>query len=320
MIIRTRFRLAAVTLLSGVALAAPLVAPAQAHPAPTRHPAPLERIELPTGFQPEGIAIGRGPWAYLGSRVDGDIYAANLRTGTGRVIVQGPGEGNPSLGLKVDRHRLFVAGGTSGTGRVIDLRRGTTTSYTLTTAPSFVNDVVLTRRAAWFTDSYAAQLYVLPRGRHGRPAGEPRTVPLTGAWTQDTTAGVINANGIAETPDHRALLVVQSNTGFLFRVDKRTGVATRVDLGATLLLGGDGLLVRGRTLYAVQGRFNQVAVVRLDRSGRAGVLADTLKNADFDVPTTVAAYGGGLYLPNARFTTQPQDDLDFWVTRLSLRS
>ena len=31
-----------------------------------------------------------------------------------------------------------------------------------------------------------------------------------------------NANGIAETPDRKALLVVQSNTGFLFRVDPET--------------------------------------------------------------------------------------------------
>jgi hypothetical protein len=48
------------------------------------------------------------------------------------------------------------------------------------------------------------------------------------------------------TPDGRALLVVQSNTGYRFRVDPHTGVATRVDLGGTLLTNGDGLLVQGR--------------------------------------------------------------------------
>jgi sugar lactone lactonase YvrE len=155
------------------------------------------------------------------------------------------------------------------------------------------------------SDSNRAVLYRVPLTRHGRPA--PATaiqrLPLTGAWTQ--TAGVINANGIAVAPDGRSLLVVQSNTGFLFRVDPRTGNATQVDLGGTLLTNADGLLVDGRTLYAVQNRLNQVAVVRLDRSGSSGRLQTTLTDPDFDVPTTIAAYGKSLWLPNARFSTPP---------------
>ena len=64
-------------------------------------------IDLPANFQPEGIAINQAT-AYFGSRVDGDIYAADLRTGTGRVISEGPG--TASLGMKVDQYsRLFVA-------------------------------------------------------------------------------------------------------------------------------------------------------------------------------------------------------------------
>ncbi len=133
------------------------------------------------------------------------------------------------------------------------------------------------------SDSNRAVLYRVPLTRHGRPA--PATaiqrLPLTGAWTQ--TAGVINANGIAVAPDGRSLLVVQSNTGFQFRVDHRTGEATRVDLGSTLLTNGDGLLVDCRTLYAVQNRLNQVAVIPLDRSGSSGRLQITLTDPDFDV-------------------------------------
>ena len=58
-------------------------------------------VPLPDGFQPEGIAIRKAPFAYFGSRVDGDIYRADLRTGKGRVFSQGPG-GSPSLGMKLD--------------------------------------------------------------------------------------------------------------------------------------------------------------------------------------------------------------------------
>jgi streptogramin lyase len=289
------------------------LAPAAAAPdATTSEPFP-DRIELPNGFLPEGIAIGAGPSAWFGSRADGDIYQANLVTGEGEVISQGPG--TPSVGLKVDlRKRLFVAGGTGGDGRVVSARTGEIlASYQFTTEPSFVNDVVLTRRAAWFTDSSRAELYRVPLGRNGALPDQAEAVPLTGDWVQ--TPG-FNANGIAQTPNHRALLVVQSSTGLLFRVDPSSGEATQVDLGGTLLTAGDGLLVVGRTLYAVQNQLNQVAEIRLNRTGTAGTLVATHTSPDFDIPTTVAAFGPWLYLPNARFTTPPTPDTPYWVTRI----
>lgn len=319
------------TVLRGSALAVltlgllvPTSAPAEAKHRDHRAP---DVIALPDGFQPEGITIdqrGRDKGtAYFGSRADGDIYAADVRTGRGRVISQGPG--TPSVGLKTDSDGLlYVSGGTAGTARVVDTRSGRILiSYALadpaptTAQPSFVNDVVLARRDAWFTDSNRAVLYRVPQARHGRPAPASaiQRLPLTGDWVQ--TAGVINANGIALSPDGRSLLVVQSNTGFLFRVDPRTGVATKVDLGGTLLTNGDGLLVEGRTLYAVQNRLNQVAVVRLDRSGSSGRLVTTLTDSDFDVPTTIASYGKSLYLPNARFSTPPTPTTTYTAVRIA---
>lgn len=305
------FRTVLIGALTSVALA--VLAPAAAAPQGTAADTFPDRIELPDGFLPEGIAINAWPYAWFGSRADGDIYQANLRTGRGQVISQGPG--TPSVGLKADlRGRLFVAGGNAGDGRVVSARTGETlASYQFTTEPSFVNDVVLTRHAAWFTDSMRAELYRLPLGRHGALPDQPETVPLSGDWQQ--TEG-FNANGIAATPDGRALLVVQSSTGLLFRVDPATGEATEVDLGGTLLTNGDGLLVVGKTLYAVQNQLNQVAEIRLDRAGSAGTLVATHTSPDFDVPTTVAAFGPWLYLPNARFNTPPEPDTPYWVTRI----
>jgi len=254
--------------------------------------------------------------AYFGSRADGDIYAADLRTGRGGVVSQGPG--TASVGLKTDdQGLLYVAGGPAGTARVVDVRKGRTiASYQLTRATAtFVNDVMLTPRTAWFTDSQQAQLYAVPLARGGRPApaSAVRTLPLSGDWQQ---AAGFNANGIAVAPDGRSLLVVQSATGFLFRVDPRTGVATRVDLGGPLLTNGDGLLVEGRTLYAVQNQLNRVAVIRLDRSGSSGRLLTTVTDPDFDVPTTIAAYGKSLWLPNARFSTPPTPTTTYTAVRI----
>ncbi|MCW2738694.1 superoxide dismutase [Nocardioides sp.] len=280
------------------------------------------RLELPDGFQPEGIAIGPGPTAWLGSLADGDIYRLSLRTGRGKVISEGPG--TASVGLKSDRRgRLFVAGGDSGTARVVDSRSGDVVAdYTLTSNTSFVNDVVLGKEAARFTDSAQPQLYRVDLGRRGAP-GTATTVPLTGEWRQGDGFG---ANGISTTPTGKALLVVNSTSGLLYRVDPATGVASEVDLGGASLTMGDGLLRHGRLLYVVRNRINEVAVIRLDRRGGSGRLVRTITSASldsstsFDVPTTVARFGGDLYLPNARFTTPPTPTTDYWVTKVRART
>ncbi|GAA1738005.1 hypothetical protein GCM10009809_36380 [Isoptericola hypogeus] len=283
-----------------------------------------DRIELPDGFLPEGIATGLGPWAWFGSRADGDIYRANLLTGRGEVVAEGPG--TPSVGLKIDRRgRLFVAGGPTGTARVVDARTGDLLAdFPLAaspgTEPSFVNDVVLTRHAAWFTDSQQAVLYRLPLGRHGALPDAAETIELGGAWEQ---VEGFNANGITTTPDGRALLVVNSTTGLLHRVDPATGDTTVVDLGSdggdAALTAGDGMLLLGRTLFVVRNQLNLVAVVRLDRPGARGAVVAELTDPDLDVPTTLAWFAGGLYLPNARFTSPQEPTTEFWVTRLDLQ-
>lgn len=269
------------------------------------------RIELPNGWLPEGIAI-RQSTAFFGSRADGDIYAADLRTGEGRVIAQGPG--TPSVGVKVDNSgRLFVAGGPTGTGRVVDTSTGEQLrNYQFTTATSFVNDVVLTPGAAWFTDSRQPQLYRVALDQHGNPSSTFTTLPLSGDYQH--LPNVNNANGIVRTPDGKALIIVQSATGFLFRVDTQTGDTTKLDLGGAVMTNGDGLLLLGRTLYVVQNALNRIAVLKLNVTGTAGTQLRTITSPDFDIPTTAAVFGENLYLPNARFTTPPTPDTPYWAT------
>ncbi len=182
-----------------------LTVPATANAAPQHesHHAFPTSFPLPNGFLPEGIAIGPGANAYFGSRADGDVYRVDLRTGRGKVFSQGPG--TPSIGLKSDGKRwLFIAGGPAGNGRVVDIRSGKiVASYQFTSeTATFVNDVVLTRDAAWFTDSQQAVLYKVPL-RHGKlpKQSDVETLPLSGDYVH--TEG-FNANGIAQTPDRQA--------------------------------------------------------------------------------------------------------------------
>ncbi|MET7421965.1 superoxide dismutase [Dactylosporangium sp. NPDC005555] len=301
-----------VTAVLTVALATVLVSAPASASTTTSLPATLN---LPDGFQPEGIATGPGPFAYFGSRADGRIYRANLITGTGAVI--SPAVGTQSLGMKTDqRGRLFVSGGNAGNARVIDVRTGAVlASYQFAPgAPTFVNDVVLTSHAAYFTDSNKAVIYKLTLGRHGALPATFETLPLTGDFVLNPDG--LNFNGITLTPDGRALIAVQSSTGFLFRVDPATGNTSRI-AGLTLV-NGDGLLTVGRTLYVVQNRANLLTSVKLSKDGRTGTLIASVTDPRFDVPTTVARFGDRLYLPNARFTTPPTPTTPYTVVAVRI--
>lgn len=125
--------------------------------------------------------------------------------------------GRISVGMKFDPRSgyLFVAGGPTGVANVFDGDTGTlVATFQLAPAGTFINDVVVTREAAYFTHSNMATLSVVPLGPSGT-LPEPSAVyalPLTGEWQQ--VAG-FNANGIAATPHGNTLLVVNSSLGHL---------------------------------------------------------------------------------------------------------
>jgi len=228
--------------------------------------------------------------------------------------------GRVSVGLSFDERSgfLFVAGGPTGQAYVYNTRSGAEAGfYQLTGIGSFINDVIVTRQAAYFTNSSVAEIYRLPLGPRGAlpDPNQVETMPLGGDWVQ--TPG-FNANGIEALPDGSALIVVKSNSGELYRVDPHTGVANQIDLGDGSVPAGDGLLLLGSTLYVVQNRLNQVAVVELSTDLDTGEIVDLLTDKDFRVPTTVALFGDALYLPNARFDITPTPETEFEVVRLPL--
>ena len=273
-----------------------------------------ETIPLPNGWQPEGIATGKDNSFYSGSRATGAVYKGDLKTGRGDVLVEP--WGGAALGMKVDhRNRLFVAGGGTGTASVYDARSGELLErYTLTTAaPTFVNDVIVTERAAYFTDSQQRQLYVLDLGRRGGLPDAARTLTLTGDLTQAPTGG-FELNGI-EAAGGR-LIAVHSALGRLYEIDPHDGDTDEIELEGGDLVNGDGILLHGRTLYVVQNRDNRIAVVRLDRDLDEGEITGHLTDSDFDVPTTIAEKGGFLWAVNARFTTPPTPDAEYDVVRV----
>lgn len=291
------------------ALAFPLPAAADAFP---------DVIPLPTGWQAEGIAVGRGHTFYSGSLATGAIYRGDLRTGEGSVLV--PPLGRPSVGLDVDKRSnyLFVSGGPSGTASVFDADTGETLAvYQLTTAASFINDVIVTRDAAYFTNSLAPVYYRVPLGPGGRlpDESEIEEIPLTGDFGQGTGFA---SNGITATPNGKWLIIVHSSLGVLYRVNPDTGAAEEIDLDGASVTMGDGIALRGHTLYVVRNRINQIAVVQLNAKFTAGEVVDTLTNPNFAVPTTVAIFGDSLYTVNARFGSPTPSSEPYEVVRTEI--
>ena len=275
-----------------------------------------ERIALPDGYRPEGIAAGKGRSVYVGSIPTGRVLEIDTKTGASRESVPAR-EGHAAIGLKYDNRmdRLFVSGGPTGKAFVYAASNGAELAAFQLTAPgqpTFINDVVLTPKVAYFTDSLQPVIYAVKRDLSG-----VRPIALTGF---PMTVGENNLNGIEAARGGRVLLAIQSSEGVLWRIDPATGSYAAVDLQGAKLANGDGLLLlSNRTLLVVQNRLNQIAVVKLDKDFASGRVIRTITHPDFDVPTTVARRGGSLYLPNARFTTPPTPETDYWVTRVGTR-
>ena len=306
---RTPVTISIVLMLLALAVVPVWAAPARPFP---------EVIPLPNGWQPEGIVSGRGTDFYVGSLADGSIYKGDYRTGAGEILVDAPPDGRIAVGLAFDPRTdyLFVAGQTLGEAYVYDTITGESVAkYNLTLrGAGFVNDVIVTKDAAYFTDSFQAQLYRLPLAPDGSlpPPGIVETIALPAEFG---SAG-FNANGIEATPDGKVLILVHSGLGALYRFDTEFEETIEIELGGATVNFGDGLLLEGKTLYVVQNQLNEIAVVQLAPDLYSGEVVGTLTNENFDIPTTVAGFGNALYAVNARFGTPATPDTEYDVVRL----
>ncbi|GGS10638.1 superoxide dismutase family protein [Deinococcus sedimenti] len=238
---------------------------------------------------PEGVAVdaARGV-AYTGSAATGTIYAVNLASGAVTRFAEGGGQGRASaLGLKVDAQgRVWAAGGASGTVSVLRPDGFPVAILTTPKSPNaYVNDL---------TPAPDGHVYVTDSSR---PVIFRVTPDLKlSAWLDLTGTPIryapgINLNGIVATPDGRALLTVQLNTGDLWRIDLRTRAVTRVMTGLTR---GDGLLLDGRTLYVVRNAEQVVTKVTLNADSTRGTVVAEEPLMGLRFPTTLAAIGRDL--------------------------
>ena len=289
----SRMRILAAMALGGLLTLTGVSAPAQAF-----HQE--EQIVLPGAHSAEGVAAGAGTTFYAGELFTGDIFRGDVAAGTAARFIEAP-PGRMALGLRTDiaHGLLFVAGGFTGQAYVYDLATGApVATYQLTTETSVINDVAVTSQGAWFTDSAQAKLYLVPVSPSG-VLGSARTLDLHGP------AAVVepgfNNNGIQATADGRTLIVAHTNSAVLNTVDPTTGDSATIQ--GVSVPNVDGILMAGRTVYAVQNFSNQVSQFQLAGDLSSGRLGKTVTSGLFEVPTTVARFGDRLAVVNAKFDT-----------------
>ena len=258
-------------------------------------------ISLPNGFQPEGIAAVDHTF-YAGSLVDGDIYRGDLRTGAGAILADV--SGRQATGLKIDtrHHLLFVAGGFTGHAYVYDSETGADVAdYALASAGMLINDVVVTPEAAYFTQTFAPELYRVPIRSDGS-LGPAETITVTGPAAV-SIPGTFGLNGIDALADGKTLIVDHSELGALFIVDPGTGASREISLpsGSLVPTTPDGILRVGHDVWVVENFANTLARVHVAPDWSSGTVTETVTNDAFEVPTTVARHGSRLAAVNAKF-------------------
>lgn len=279
---------------------------------------PLESIPVPNAFRPEGIVKGYGDTVYVGSLASGSIFQVDLSSGEGEILVDN--EGGVAVGLTYDKRTnyIYVAGGASGTINVYDGADGQLKkSYILSDENGFINDGIITKKAAYFTNSKVSEFYRIPLNSSGKLPDQNQIETIKLSENIDFIEGSFNSNGIETTPDGKNLIIVNSTTGKLFKVNPLTGEGREIIISNGNVQQGDGLLRRANRLFVVQNRANQIAEIILDKKCQYAEISRIITNPLFRVPTTITRVKDELFAINARFGVIVDENTDYDIVRVS---
>jgi Cu-Zn family superoxide dismutase len=279
-----------------LAAGATIVTPAGATPRPSAYVLPGAAVF------PEGIAFQRQTGQFfVSSTSDGSILRGHVSEPAASPFIAGTTGQFSAIGLDLDpAGRLYVAGGATGTARVYDAASGAPLGTHASPAGGFLNDVAVVKTGdAFVTDSFRPILWRIPAGESETSGALEPWLNYAGTPIQYTPApDDFEVNGIVASQDGRYLVVVQSNTGKLFRIEIATRQVLEIDLGGASV-SGDGLALVGRRLYAVADG----AIVEILLSGdltRGDVVSQT-SDPSFSSPTTNAIARGRMLVVNSQF-------------------
>jgi superoxide dismutase, Cu-Zn family len=285
----------------------------------------LHTLPGATAF-PESIGADPHTGAFFtGSLIDGTVYCGTLDAPTATVFLHAGSDGRTNVaGVKVDdQGRVWIADAFNGRVLVYD-ENGSLLHVFVLTGPGSptVNDIAFTRDVAYVTDSARPFLYRIDM----RTAALPGTttidpwVDVSGSVAYATGQGPfgVNLNGIVASPDGKTLLVVQTNTGVLFRVDVASRAITRVRVEGGDLLFGDGLLRVGDELYVARNAANEILRLKLGPGWGSAAVDATLTNDALAFPTGLAMLRGRLLITSSQLDAGAHPTLPFTVVDLPL--
>ena len=263
----------------------------------------------------EGIAFDkRSRSFFVGITADGTIYRGTLGSDTLTPFIPGAA-GKAAIGLKVRRGKLYVAGGPTGAITVYDLATRQPVATFQTGTGGFLNDLVVTGRGDVFvTDSFRPTLWHVTAEQVRAGSGTPQGLDVS-AIPYET--GQFNVNGIV-AKGGRKLVVVDSNSGKLFRIELGDDRASVDEIEGATVPGGDGMLLDRGRLVVVQGApTNQLSFLKLRGGARRATLERTQTSDKLRGPSTVDVAKRLYLVVNADFDTS---QTPFTVAGLPRRS
>jgi sugar lactone lactonase YvrE len=262
------------------------------------------------GNNPEGVAWdNRSQSFFVGTVGTGTIYRATLRDTTLRPFIT-PDPAAPAdsaVGMKASGGKLFVAGGATGSIYVYAIKTGALLARFETGPGGFLNDLVVTEKGdVYVTDSFRPMLWHLTSAMVKAGTGTPESINVGPEIAY--TAGQFNLNGIVARNDGRELIVVNTASKSLFRIDfhrhpTAARTITKIDAPA---LAGDGLLIDRGRLLVVTGDPAAVTLLNLSRHDSRARVDKVLTDPSLRGPSTIARARDRYLVVNADFATNTQ--------------
>ncbi len=266
-------------------------------PLPTRYVLPGSAVF------PEGIAYDeRTQLVFVSSTTNGTVFRGSASDETLAPFLPPGADGRTTaIGLEVDNAgHLFVAGGGTGFVWVYDELTGDLIAALPTgSSPTFINDIAVDKDGvAYITDSMSPVIYrVAPNGTGGYTI--ERWLELAG--TPIVYGPGFNLNGMVVSPSNQYLFTVQTNTGKIYRIDIATKAIVQLDVGGATFSNGDGLWMRGNTLYVLQNQQAIITEIRVQPNQARGTVVGQTTDPSFMVPTSLVGARGRLLVVNSQF-------------------
>ncbi|MEJ7739971.1 MAG: SMP-30/gluconolactonase/LRE family protein [Chitinophagaceae bacterium] len=275
---------------------------------------------------PEGIAYNSNTGIfYTGSTINGDVIQVDVQTGKSSLFASGAKQNrNDCRGMKLDvKKRLWICGGEENKVHVLGPDGNSIKSWDLKALHNsgFINDCVADKNDIYFTDSRVQKIY-----RANVAAVQPGDITewLNFTDQQIPYATGFNANGAVLTPDGKYLIIVISNAGRLYRIDRNSKSIVEIKLN-TPVTSGDGLWLEQNILYVSRNATGQIFPVRLNADVTEGLVgAGFGTNLNFN--TTIAKAGDYFLVVNGQLNRRPSPanpsppapSLPFKVSRVAI--